>query len=102
RQKTRLSRKPDTWRYTWDAEDRLTSVTTPDGTTWRYRYDPLGRRIAKQRLSEDGTTVTEQTDFTWDGTTLAEQTTTHPGTTTPATTLTWDHDGLRPLTQTER
>lgn len=30
RQKTRLSRKPDTWRYTWDTEDHLTSVTTPD------------------------------------------------------------------------
>lgn len=25
RQKTRLSRKPDTWRYTWDTENRLTS-----------------------------------------------------------------------------
>ena len=102
RQKTRLSRKPDTWRYTWDAEDRLTSVVTPDGTTWRYRYDPLGRRIAKQRLSADGETVAEQTDFTWDGTTLAEQTTHTPGTAQPAITLTWDHQGLHPLTQTER
>lgn len=42
RQKSRLSRRPDTWRYTWDAEDHLTSVTTPDGTRWRYLYDPLG------------------------------------------------------------
>ncbi|CAM5472461.1 hypothetical protein GCM10010230_33330 [Streptomyces narbonensis] len=48
RQKTRLSRKADTWRYKWDAEDRLTAVTTPDGTVWRYAYDPLGRRISKQ------------------------------------------------------
>jgi RHS repeat-associated protein len=102
RQKTRLSRKPDTWRYTWDAEDRLTSVITPDGTTWRYRYDPLGRRIAKQRLAADGETVLEQTDFTWDGTTLAEQTTRTPATARPAITLTWDHQGLRPLAQTER
>src|SRR5258707_1180345 len=51
RQKTRLSRKPDTWRYDWDAEDRLTSVTTPGGTRWRYTYDPLGRRTAKLRLA---------------------------------------------------
>ncbi|MFF4499346.1 putative T7SS-secreted protein [Streptomyces sp. NPDC001401] len=102
RQKTRLSRKPDTWRYTWDAEDRLRSVVTPDGTTWRYRYDPLGRRIAKQRLATDGETVLEQVDFTWDGTTLCEQTTHTPGTTQPAVTLTWDHQGIRPLTQTER
>ncbi|MDF3143014.1 MULTISPECIES: putative T7SS-secreted protein [unclassified Streptomyces] len=102
RQKTRLSHKPDTWRYIWDAKDRLTSVVTPDGTAWRYRYDPLGRRIAKQRLTADGETVAEQTDFTWDGTTLSEQTTRTPGTNQPVITLTWDHHGLHPLTQTER
>ncbi|MDH6516914.1 RHS repeat-associated protein [Streptomyces sp. SAI-135] len=101
RRKTRLSRKPDTWRYEWDAEDRLTSVTTPDGTRWRYRYDPLGRRIAKQRLSPDGESVQEQVDFTWDGTTLCEQTTRSASAPNPVT-LTWDHQGLHPLTQTER
>ncbi|WP_329622425.1 DUF6531 domain-containing protein [Streptomyces sp. NBC_01255] len=88
RQKTRLSRKPDTWRYEWDAEDRLTAVTTPDGTVWRYAYDPLGRRLSKQ-------SPRETVHFTWDGTTLCEQT-------TEDITLTWDHAGLRPLTQTER
>ncbi|MFE9135152.1 putative T7SS-secreted protein [Streptomyces sp. NPDC007355] len=88
RQKTRLSRKPDTWRYTWDAEDRLTSVTTPDGTVWRYTYDPLGRRISKH-------SPLETVHFTWDGSTLCEQT-------TAGITLTWDHAGLRPLAQTER
>ncbi|QMU14372.1 RHS domain-containing protein [Streptomyces pristinaespiralis] len=88
RQKTRLSRRPDTWRYAWDAEDRLTSVTTPDGTVWRYAYDPLGRRISKQ-------SPLETVHFTWDGATLCEQT-------TEDTTLTWDYAGLRPLTQTER
>ncbi|MGW3569139.1 putative T7SS-secreted protein [Streptomyces sp. NPDC000941] len=101
RQKTRPSRKPDTWRYTWDAENHLTTVTTPDGTTWRYLYDPLGRRTAKQRLADDGETVAEQVDFTWDHTTLTEQTTTTPDLPDP-TTLTWEHDGFRPLTQTER
>ncbi|MFI6419410.1 putative T7SS-secreted protein [Streptomyces sp. NPDC050842] len=88
RQKTRLSRKPDTWRYEWDAEDRLTAVTTPDGTVWRYAYDPLGRRISKQ-------SPRETVHFTWDGTTLCEQT-------TEDITLTWDHAGLHPLAQTER
>ncbi|MEV0603004.1 DUF6531 domain-containing protein [Streptomyces sp. NPDC050315] len=102
RQKTRLSRKPDTWRYAWDAESRLVSVVTPDGTQWRYLYDPLGRRIAKQRLAVDaGEAVEEQVDFAWDGATLCEQTTSTAA--SPHTvTLTWDHDGLRPLTQTER
>ncbi|MFI0440688.1 putative adhesin, partial [Streptomyces eurythermus] len=101
RQKTRLSRKPDTWHYEWDAEDRLTSVVTPDGTRWRYTYDPLGRRTAKLRLAEDGETVMERVDFTWDGTTLCEQTTTSEAFPHPVT-LTWDHQGLRPLAQTER
>ncbi|MCM2411183.1 DUF6531 domain-containing protein [Streptomyces sp. RKAG290] len=101
RQKTRLSRAPETWRYTWDSEDRLTSVTTPDGARWRYLYDPLGRRIAKQRLQAQSDAVGEEVSFTWDGTTLCEQITTAEGLANPVA-LTWDHDGLRPVTQMER
>jgi RHS repeat-associated protein len=101
RQKTRLSRKPDTWRYTWDAEDRLTSVVTPDGTVWRYVYDALGRRIAKERPAEDGSTVLERIDFTWDAGTLCEQTSMTVES-PHHVTLTWDHDGLQPLAQNER
>ncbi|MCX4588093.1 putative T7SS-secreted protein [Streptomyces sp. NBC_01481] len=101
RQKIRLSRKPDTWRYQWDAEDRLASVIAPDGAIWRYLYDALGRRIAKQRLANDGQSVLEHVFFSWDGATLCEQTS--EGVTLPNTvTLTWDYDGLRPLAQTER
>ncbi|WKV75990.1 DUF6531 domain-containing protein [Streptomyces sp. PCS3-D2] len=101
RQKTRLSRKPDTWRYTWDTENRLTSVTTPDGTRWRYRFDPLGRRVAKQRLTADGESVAEEVRFTWDGLTLCEQISHRPD--QPHTVaLTWDHRGDVPLAQTER
>ncbi|MFF3576352.1 putative T7SS-secreted protein [Streptomyces mirabilis] len=101
RQKTRLSRKPDTWRYEWDTENRLTFVTTPDGTRWRYRYDPLGRRTAKQRLAADGASVAEETRFTWDGLTLCEQTS-HGPDQPNAVALTWDHRGHIPLAQTER
>uniref|UniRef100_UPI00069C7E93 DUF6531 domain-containing protein n=1 Tax=Streptomyces avicenniae TaxID=500153 RepID=UPI00069C7E93 len=101
RRRTRLSRKPDVWRYAWDAEDRLVAVTTPDGTVWRYLYDPFGRRTAKQRLAADGVGVAEETVFTWDGTTLVEQTTSGGGLPCPVS-LTWEHDGLAPLTQTER
>ncbi|MFJ5636770.1 putative T7SS-secreted protein [Streptomyces goshikiensis] len=100
RTRKRLSRKPDTWRYTWDAEDRLTQVVTPDGTTWRYRYDPLGRRLSKQRLFTDGT-IADETVFTWDGTTLCEQTTRTPDR-LHQVALTWDHRGLHPMAQTER
>ncbi|WP_078869304.1 MULTISPECIES: RHS repeat domain-containing protein [unclassified Streptomyces] len=97
----RLSRKPAVWRYVWDAEDRLISVRNPDGTAWRYSYDPLGRRIAKERLGDDGHSVVERTDFTWDGPVLVEETTRDPALPN-AVTLTWDHSGLRPIAQTER
>ncbi|MGC7096155.1 DUF6531 domain-containing protein [Amycolatopsis lurida] len=73
RQRKRLSAKPDNWHYTWDAEDRLIAVVTPDATRWRYRYDPFGRRIAKQRLAPAGDTVAEQLDFVWDGSALIGQ-----------------------------
>lgn len=101
RQRTRLSRKPDTWRYEWDAEDRLVAVVTPDGTRWRYLYDPLGRRTAKQRLADDGESVAEEVRFSWDGTTLCEQTV-HTQGQPHMVALTWDHRGLVPLSQTER
>ncbi|WP_328388652.1 DUF6531 domain-containing protein [Streptomyces sp. NBC_00400] len=101
RQKTRLSRKPETWRYEWDAEDRLVRVITPGGGTWRYIYDPFGRRVAKQRLAPDGRQVLEQTNFTWDGNTLAEQTTASPDG-AHLITLTWEHKGLHPIVQAER
>ncbi|MFG3066689.1 putative T7SS-secreted protein [[Kitasatospora] papulosa] len=100
RQKTRLSRKPDTWNYKWDAENRLISATTPNGNQWKYSYDPLGRRTAKEQLTSDGSIV-EKISFTWDGNTLCEQSTT-VGNLPQHVTLTWDYDGFRPLTQTER
>ncbi len=101
RQRTRLSRKPQTWRYAWDSESRLTSVVTPDGTLWKYRYDPLGRRIAKQLLADDGETVLEETRFTWDGMVLCEQTTVSHDL-PHIVALTWDHRGSTPLAQTDR
>jgi RHS repeat-associated protein len=77
RHRTRISHPPATWSYRWDADDRLTAVTTPDGSTWRYRYDPLGRRIAKQRCDPSGAPA-EQTTFTWDGAVLAEESASAP------------------------
>jgi YD repeat-containing protein len=71
-------------------------VVTPDGARWRYRYDGLGRRIAKERLADNGSIV-EQTLFTWDGVVLAEQ-----QTGTGVTTWNWDPAEYRPVTQVER
>lgn len=96
RRKKRLSRSPEIWRYTWDAEDRLVSCTTPDGTLWTYTYDAFARRTAKRRHGPDGR-VAEETVFAWDGGRLAEQTDS-----STRTTLTWEYDGLRPIAQAER
>ncbi|MGW1681200.1 RHS repeat-associated core domain-containing protein [Saccharopolyspora sp. NPDC002376] len=108
RQRKRLSRKPDTWRYFWDADDRLVEVLTPDGACWRYRYDPLGRRVAKQRLTPDGSGVLEQIEFIWDGTVLAEQAHTNGIPNGPnlgdvrVTVWNYEPGTFRPLAQTER
>lgn len=103
RSQKQISGKPSTWHYTWDADDRLTSVTTPDGARWRYVYDPLGRRIAKQRLDTLRGNIATQTRFAWDGPVLVEQTTTG-GESDAAEVLTWDYQPgtFTPLTQTRR
>jgi RHS repeat-associated protein len=105
RQRVRLSQKPEIWRYEWNADNRLTAVTTPDGIVWRYLYDAMGRRIAKQRFDANGH-IAKQTDFAWDGLTLAEQATNvdrivgpEPGQIT-----TWDYrpGTFTPVSQAER
>ena len=54
--------------YTWDFENRLTSVTLPgSGGTVSFKYDPLGRRIYKS--SSSSTSV-----FAYDGDDLIEET----------------------------
>ncbi|GLZ31963.1 type IV secretion protein Rhs [Lentzea sp. NBRC 105346] len=97
RRQTRLSRKADVWHYTWSSDDRLLAVTTPDGTRWRYRYDALGRRFAKQRLAADGVTVAEETIFHWDDKNLVEQS--HGG---GATTWEYEPGTFRPVSQLDR
>ncbi|MEJ2579131.1 MAG: RHS repeat-associated core domain-containing protein, partial [Kineosporiaceae bacterium] len=77
-------------------------VTTPDHGAWTYLYDPLGRRIAKQRSDPDPNTGAplDQVLFTWDGNTTIEQhdatgTTTwiyHPVTGTPLAQHTTPHN----------
>ncbi|MBP2330551.1 RHS repeat-associated protein [Kibdelosporangium banguiense] len=90
-----------TWLYTWDTHDRMTGVITPDGQRWRYLYDPLGRRIAKQRLVPGAEpAVAEQIEFTWDGPLLIEQV--HTDAAGRRLVTTWDYHPTddRPLTQT--
>jgi RHS repeat-associated protein len=89
------------WHFTWDAEDHLTRVTTPGGHTWRYTYDPLGRRISKTWMDADGTGL-GTIEFAWDGPRLIEQTTTTPDGT--VSVLTWDYKPgtYAPTAQTRR
>ncbi len=67
-----LSGRTRTWQYFWDGDDRLTEMTTPDRQRWCYRYDALGRRTAKQLLSQSGEII-EETTFAWDAVWLAEE-----------------------------
>jgi RHS repeat-associated protein len=85
--------------YAYDAYDRLIAATTPEGVVWNYRYDGLGRRIAKQRLDADGA-VAEQYVFSWDWSRLAEQE--HRRAATDRITVTtWDYEfgGYTPMAQ---
>ncbi len=92
-----LNGQTRTWLFSWNAEDRLTDATTPDGERWQYAYDPMGRRIAKRRLAEDGS-ATETTLFVWDDTRVAEQTAADGSTTT------WEYapGTHRPIAQANR
>jgi RHS repeat-associated protein len=100
RTRVTLSGRLKEWTYTWDAEDRLTQVTTPDGNRHTYSYDPLGRRIAKTEHAADGT-VRRVGYFVWDGPRLIEEIRAN-GARTTATT--WDHDPgtFKPAAQTRR
>jgi RHS repeat-associated protein len=95
RQKVRPSRAPETWRYSWNAEDQLVRTVTPDGTVWTYSYDPFGRRTAKRRHAEDGS-IGEEITFVWHDSTVIEQTD------SGGHTYSWDYHDQHPLTQTER
>ena len=58
----------NTTSYTWDFENRLSSVTLPgSGGTVSFAYDPFGRRIKK--VSSSGTSI-----YAYDGDNLVEET----------------------------
>ena len=91
----RLSRRPDVWRYRWDAWDRLREITVPDGTVFAYSYDHTGRRVAKTN-----TTTGAVTRFGWLGDQMVEQSVLdHAG--GPGETTSWAYapGGLTPLAQ---
>ena len=94
-----LSGQSKTWEYTWSCQDRLTRVALPDGTSWRYDYDPIGRRVGKSHLDADGYELSVSR-FIWDGPQLVEETITAG---LLRTTRTWDYEPgtFRPAAQTD-
>ncbi len=53
-------------RLRWDDLDRLREVVTPSGASWRYSYDPLGRRLLREGPDM-------RCRYVWDGDTLAQE-----------------------------
>ncbi|GAA2543090.1 hypothetical protein GCM10010435_08710 [Winogradskya consettensis] len=98
RMTTRTVAGSGTWHFTWNTEDQLSSVRTPRGEVWTYVYDPLGRRVAKHRMT--GTEIAERYEFAWSGSSLIEQAHTAADGTLRLTT--WEHDPVdgRPIAQT--
>ncbi|WP_206071201.1 DUF6531 domain-containing protein [Knoellia koreensis] len=93
------------WVFDWDDLDRLTSVLVPDGSSWVYSYDPLGRRVAKTHLDAAGA-VLSQERFAWDGAQISEHTTmagAELGGAEVGTSVTWEYDQLgQPMAQVTR
>ncbi|MDT8914673.1 RHS repeat-associated core domain-containing protein [Amycolatopsis sp. PS_44_ISF1] len=93
------------WKYLWDGQDRLLAVVTPEGEHWRYRYDPIGRRIGKQRVVTSATgarVAAESYEFTWSGALLVEQVYVDPSQTRHVTVWAHHPDDDRPVVQVER
>ncbi|MGE6166847.1 RHS repeat-associated core domain-containing protein [Aeromonas rivipollensis] len=71
---SRLGFRPQTTQFEWDGFDRLQRVTLPDGSRWRYRYDPFGRRIGKEREGQvSQLTAITRVHYRWDGDQLVQQ-----------------------------
>ncbi|MET3806837.1 RHS repeat-associated protein [Nakamurella sp. UYEF19] len=100
RTRKRLSQKAETWRYRYDADDRMVAAISGD-QRWAYNYDVFGRRISKQRLDLDGG-VLEQTLFAWDGDRLIEQSKLRTSTGADPEVTTWEYlpGSWRPVGQT--
>ncbi|MFZ7316066.1 RHS repeat domain-containing protein, partial [Avibacterium avium] len=54
-------RKQET-HYRWNGKNELIGITTPKGKVWHYKYDALGRRIAKECPQQH-----LRIEYLWDG-----------------------------------
>lgn len=98
--RTRISHKPEVFEFTHTAQGQIRSVFAPDGTRWRYGYDPFGRRVTKVHTDNSGA-VLESTVYAWDGDHLVFQ---HNRTGTGTSSWCWTYhpDTGEPLAQHSR
>jgi YD repeat-containing protein len=91
RQKTHLSRKPDTWLIHLGRPRPADRLHHPRRHVLEIHPRSPRSPLVEAALRRRRQTILEQVDFTWDGAVLCEQTT------TGGITLTWDHQGFVPL-----
>ena len=93
------------WTYTWDAENRLTSVTPINATpgngpalnSLRFAYDYMGRRIVKEVSGTSG--VISERRYIYDGWNLIAELAASSGSFSLVRTYTWGLDIARSLTK---
>ncbi|MGR2821234.1 RHS repeat-associated core domain-containing protein [Vibrio vulnificus] len=87
--------RPKTTRFVWNGDDRLTHLELPDGGRYRYRYDPLGRRVAKECLSTQ-----RITEYLWDGANIVQHSQkTADGSVIQEIEYLYEPESFRPLAQ---
>ncbi|WP_332401198.1 RHS repeat-associated core domain-containing protein [Vibrio metschnikovii] len=87
--------RPKTTRFVWNGNDRLTHIELPNGTRYRYRYDPLGRRVAKECLRTQ-----RITEYLWDGANIVQHSQkTADGSVHQTIEYLYEPESFRPLAQ---
>jgi RHS repeat-associated protein len=88
-------------RFVWNADDRLVEVALPDGSIWRYTYDPSGRRSGKYQVNPDGS-AGKRIVFSWQGAQLVEQVSYHADETAEALVFDYEPGSWQPIAQSRR
>ncbi|MDQ3650101.1 MAG: DUF6531 domain-containing protein [Acidobacteriota bacterium] len=80
--------------YTWDSHGQLANVTLPNGSEWKYKYDPFGRRVEKRGSSR-------HVEFVWDGDVVLHEISSNGD--EELNVINWEFDpyGFAPIAKTE-
>ncbi|MGB0901807.1 RHS repeat domain-containing protein, partial [Halocynthiibacter sp.] len=89
--------RPQIWHFEWDHRDRLSVARSNTGETWKYTYDPFGRRQSKTCIA--GLQRGQETAYLWDADAMVEAVTTASGEITETIRYLYDPGTLRPAAQ---